>query len=102
MLSSSLKKRDKYGQEIKPGDVCVRLVRGNMTSTLQFCVFEKPAWGGKGSKGEFGRFITPDGTRTIKYTNVVFMFDSMSDRRSRAEQVIEVTRKFYEGNNETI
>lgn len=91
------KKKDAHGQALHPGDVCVRLKRSKTTtSTIEFCVYERESFGGKGSKGEFGRFITPDGKRSIKYSSVIFAFDPMGDRHSKAEQVKELVRQFYE------
>lgn len=96
---SRFKKKDAYGQVLNPGDVCVRLKRDKkkMSSSLEFCIYERESWGGESSKGEFGRFITPQGTRSIKYTSVVFAFDPMGERRNKSNEVTNITREFYEG-----
>lgn len=93
-------KKDKFSQNINPGDICVRQVRerNKMTSYLEFVIYKEGVWGGTSSKGEFGRFITPNGIRTIKYSSVVFAFDPLSERRSRADSVLSITKQFYEGN----
>lgn len=83
-------KKDKYGQDINPGDVCVWDGR--------LCVYRKHSWGAKGiSKGEYGKFITPEGIRTVKYTSVIFAFDPMGKRRNQSTTVKELCREFYEG-----
>lgn len=87
-------KRDKLGQIIQQGDVCVRMKTDR--SGIEFCIYKGEAWGGNGSKGEFGRFITPTGVRSIKYANVLFAFDPLGKRRSKSEQVKELAREFYE------
>lgn len=92
-------KKDSLGQDIFPGDVCIRQVKDKrkFNSTIEFCVYKGDSWGGSESKGEFGRFITPSGTRSIKYTSVVFAFDPMSKRRATSNQITELVREFYEG-----
>lgn len=90
-------KKDKHGQFIYPGDVCVRLHRSSQgTTELQFVSFDKPAWGGEGSKGEYGRFITPSGPSSIKYSSVVFAFDPIGKRKNNSPQVKQVVSEFYE------
>lgn len=97
-MTSRYKKKDSQGQALHPGDVCVRLRRSKkMASTIEFCVYERESFGGKGSKGEFGRFITPEGRRSIKYTSVVFAFDPMGERRNRSDTITQLTREYYEG-----
>lgn len=85
-------KKDAYGQVINPGDVCAR----SINDKVELVVYREDSWGGSKSKGEFGRFITPNGTRTIKYTSVVFVFDPLSERRAKTDSVIAITRKYYE------
>ena len=92
-MSSRWTKKDRYGQVLQPGDVCARTVNNK----VELVVYKGDSWGGNNSKGEFGRFITPDGTRTIKYTSVVFVFDPMGERHAKAEQVTKLVREFYEG-----
>ena len=94
----NFKKLDKKGQELNPGDVCVRLVRtGPYSQNLEFIVYKGEVFGGKGSKGEFGRFITPSGQSSIKYSSVVFVFEPVGERRSESDEVQTVLRKYYEG-----
>lgn len=93
-------KKDATGQVIHPGDVCVRVIRDGRKfnkSSLEFCVYSKPSWGGKGSKGEYGQFITPHGKSSLKFTSVIFAFDPMGERRNKSEQVAKLAREFYEG-----
>lgn len=92
-MSSRWHKKDAYGQVLHPGDVCARSVKDK----VELIVYKGESWGGSESKGEFGRFITPQGQRSIKYTSVVLAFDPMSDRRSKAKQVTGLVREFYEG-----
>lgn len=85
----TLNKRDGAGNTLKPGDVCIRHVKGK----LEYIVYKKEVWGGNGSKGEFGRFVTAEGESSIKFSNVLFAFDPLSSRRAKATKVI---RKYYE------
>jgi hypothetical protein len=92
----SFKKYDKYNQEIKPGDVCVRLEKDNKWGrTVEFCVYIGDTRGNSAT-GRFGRFQTLKGVRSFKYSNIIFAFDPLSERRNRSEEVINLTRKFYE------
>lgn len=86
---SNFKKVDKYLQEIFPGDVCVY--------NGEIVVYKKESWGGEGSKGEFGKFITESGIRSFKYKNVVFAFDPMGKRNNKSKTTKELCREFYEG-----
>lgn len=86
-------KHDKYGQVIYPGDVCVRASKKG----AEFVIYKKHSWGSKKSRGEFGRFITPNGECSVKYSSVIFVFNPLGDRRSKTEQVTKLIRKFYEG-----
>lgn len=92
-------KVDSQGQELNPGDVCVRMVKDGKfnKSKLEFCVYKKASWGGKNSEGKFGRFETPNGPRSIKYSSVLFVFDPINKRFSQSREAKECTRKFYEG-----
>lgn len=85
-------KKDAYGQVLTPGDVCAR----SINDKVELVVYREESWGGSKSKGEFGRFVTPNGTRTIKYTSVVFVFDPLSERRAKTDSVVAITRKYYE------
>lgn len=93
-MASIWLKRDRDGQVLHEGDVCVRITRPGHIP--QFCVYKGESYGKKGGKGEYGKFITPDGVTSIKYTSVLFSFDPMGKRRADTEQVREMTRKFYE------
>ena len=42
-------KYDRYGEVIRPGDVCARAGRGG----AELVVYKGHSWGAKGSKGEF-------------------------------------------------
>jgi hypothetical protein len=90
------KKYDKYGQVLRPGNVCVRLVKDNLKSSIGFCIYKEEVRGSK-SKGTYGRFITPEGVRSIKYSNVIFVFDTISETRSKSNTVRELTKQYYEG-----
>lgn len=85
----SFNKTDRYNQPLHPGDICVY--------DNQLVIYKKESWGGEGSKGEYGKFITTMGTRSIKYKNVIFAFDPMGERRNKSDEVRELCRKFYEG-----
>lgn len=83
-------KKDKYGQVIKPGDMC--MVAGK--DGIKFCLYKHEVK--RSTKGEYGRFITKSGVVTLKFTGVVFVFDPITDRRGRTEETTELTRRFYE------
>lgn len=85
-------KKDLLGQALHPGDVCAR----SLNDKVELVVYRGGSWGGANSKGEFGRFVTLNGQRTLKYTSVVFVFDPMSERRAKANEVLSITKKFYE------
>ena len=93
MSNSRWHKKDAYGQVLQPGDVCARAINNK----VELVVYKGESWGGSKSKGEFGRFITPSGNRSIKHSSVVFAFDPMGERRAKAEQVTKLVREFYEG-----
>ena len=86
-------KKDKYGEKIFPGDVCA----ARIDNRLQLIVYKGESWGGENSKGEFGQFVTTSGVRSIKYTSVIFVFDPVSSRRSKATETTAAIRKYYEG-----
>lgn len=91
-MTSRWNKKDAYGQVIHPGDVCARSIKGK----VELVVYKGESWGGSKSKGEFGQFITTLGKRSIKYSSVVFAFDPMGKRHTKAEQVTKLVRTFYE------
>ena len=86
-------KLDKYGYPIQAGDVCAI----SLNDDVQLAVYKSDSWGGPNSKGEYGRFITPTGVRTLKHSNVVFVFDPLGKRRSTAKLVQTMIQEFYEG-----
>ena len=88
-----LDKKDKYDQVLKPGDVCAVVIKDK----IQLVVYKEDSWGGKKSKGQYGRFISTTGTHTLKYTGVCFAFDPMGQRRSKAKTIQESIRTYYEG-----
>ncbi len=85
-------KRDRYGTQLTPGDICVRA----KDDKVEYIVYQKEVFGGKGSKGEFGRFRTSKGPVTIKYTSVVYVCDPMGERKYIPEEILDLTRSFYE------
>lgn len=88
-MSFSIKAKDKYNQEILPGDLCI--YKG------EFLIYVKRSYGSKLiGKGEYGQFIAGDKRRSIKFRNVVFMFDPMGKRRNSSKIITELCRKFYE------
>ncbi len=92
----SFKKKDVYDQDLNPGDVCIRQIKdGPYRKSIEFCVYKGEVRGNK-SKGTFGRFITPRGIVSLKYTSVIFVFDTASDRRSKAPEISGLVRRFYE------
>lgn len=95
-MSSRFDKHDKYGQVIKPGDVCAAVVQNK----VHLVVYKGDSWGGKHSKGEFGVFITPQGQSSLKYKGVVFAYDPMGERRSMAREIQSGVREYYEGKQE--
>lgn len=89
MLSFS--KHDAYGQVLKPGDVCVYQQKDKGP---RFCVYKQEVK--NTTKGQYGRFITDKGIVTLKFTSVIFVFDSITDRRSKDKEVSKLIRSFYE------
>ena len=92
-LRESLVKRDKFGQEIKPGALCIR---NDRKEQIEFCIY-KGATRGNNATGKYGRFITMDGKVSIRYSSVVFIFEPSSDRRTQAEEITKLMRSYYEG-----
>ena len=95
-MSSRFDRHDTYGQIINPGDVCAAVVKNN----IHLVVYKGDSWGGKHSKGDFGVFITPNGTSSLKYNNIVFAFDPMGKKRSMAREIQSGVREYYEGKQE--
>ena len=101
-LQESLIKRDKYGQELTPGCVCVRVRKNAWPRTndeprqnLEFCVYKGVTRGSK-STGKFGRFITANGEVSIRHGGVVFVFEPSSERRAKTEEITKLVRSYYE------
>lgn len=85
----NFRKEDRYGVQIRHGDVCVY--------DNELVVYKRESWGGEGSKGEYGRFITSKGMRSLKYSSVVFAFDPMGERRHNSAELNKLVREYYEG-----
>lgn len=88
----SHKKYDRYGNHIRPGDICTR----SKEDRVEYVIYKGEVFGSKTGKGEFGRFLTVDGQTSLKYTSVVFAFDPLSKRRPTAKEVTRLIKKFYE------
>lgn len=88
-LSESLKKRDKYGAIIKPGDVCVW---GSKAGAI-ICIYAGNAPGGM--TGRYGSFHTPVGLKSIAYKNIVAAYDSMGNRIINHDITKRLMREFY-------
>lgn len=89
-------KYDKYGQKLRPGNVCVRIVKIGHDRSIEFCIYKEDVSGSK-SKGTFGRFITPKGLRSLKYQGVIFVFDPISSDVATTPEVRTMVREYYEG-----
>lgn len=87
------RKYDALGAEIKPGDICVRGTK----SGIEPVIYRGETTANGKSTGKFGRFYTAKGKTSIRYSNVIFAFDPVGDRRNKSEEVQLLTRKFYEG-----
>lgn len=85
---------DKFGQQINPGDVCVWHHR---REGIKFLIYKGIVYGGKGSKGEYGSFISGGDRVTVKYSSTVFVFSPLTKRRSMAREVQSPVRSYYEG-----
>lgn len=89
-LRRSLTKRDKYGAEISPGDVCVW---GSKAGAI-ICVYAGNAPGGK--TGLYGSFHTPIGIKSIAYKNIVIAYDPMgSGERVSHDIAKRLLRNYY-------
>lgn len=101
-LRESLTKRDKYGQELTPGCVCVRVRKNPWPRTnneprqnLEFCIYKGATRGNKAT-GQYGRFITAKGEVSIRHDGVVFVFEPSSERRAKTEEITKLVRSYYE------
>lgn len=88
-LAESLRKKDKYGAELSPGDVCVW---GSKAGAI-ICVYAGEAKGGL--TGKYGRFHTPIGEKSIAYKNIVVAYDSMGKRIINHDITKQLMREFY-------
>lgn len=82
-------KKDKYGQAIMPGNVCVYDGR--------FVVFKRHSWGGASSKGLYGVFIDNGKEVSVRYSSVLFVFEPSSKRHSEAPVLRKLLKEYYEG-----
>ena len=90
-LAESLKKRDKYGAVLTPGDVCVW---GSKVGAI-ICVYAGDTQGSS-STGRYGRFHTPIGIKSIAYKNIVVAYDPMgSGERVSHDISKKLLREFY-------
>ena len=89
-LAESLKKRDKYGAVLTPGDVCVW---GSKNGAI-ICVYVGDTRGSS-STGRYGSFHTPVGLKSIAYKNIVVAYDSMGQRIINHDITKKLMRKFY-------
>lgn len=88
-LVESLKKRDKYGAVLTPGDVCVW---GSKAGAI-ICIYAGDAPGGM--TGRYGSFHTPVGLKSIAYKNIVAAYDSMGNRIINHDITKRLMREFY-------
>jgi hypothetical protein len=88
-LTESLKKRDKYGAILKPGDVCIW---GSKAGAI-ICIYAGGAPGGM--TGQYGSFHTPVGLKSIRYKNIVAAYDSMGQRIINHDITKRLMREFY-------
>lgn len=88
-------KRDSTGEAIKPGDMCLYTRRQGSERIVEFCIYIGDTKG-NGSTGNYGQFKTTTGKRSLKYSNIIFAFDPLGERRNQSEQVKEIIRKYYE------
>lgn len=88
-LRESLIKRDKYGAELHPGDVCVW---GSKAGAI-ICIYAGTAPGSM--TGRYGSFHTPVGLKSIAYKNIVVAYDSMGKRVINHDISKKLMREFY-------
>lgn len=88
-LTESLRKRDKYGAVLKPGDICVW---GSKAGAI-ICIYAGVAPGGM--TGRYGSFHTPVGLKSIAYKNIVVAYDSMGRRVINHDITKRLMREFY-------
>lgn len=90
-MNLDFKKRDKYGQELNPGDI----VAISRKDKVELLIYKEEVYGGKKNGGLRGRFQDLEGTTTVKYSNVVFVFDPMGKRKAGTPAVKELIRRHY-------
>lgn len=89
-LTKSLRKRDKYGAILHPGDVCVW---GSKAGAI-ICVYAGIAPGGK--TGRYGEFHTPIGKKSIAYKNIVIAYDPMGSGERVSHDISKrLLREYY-------
>ena len=89
-LRRSLTKRDKYGAELRPGNVCVW---GSKAGAI-LCLYIGDTRGNN-STGTYGRFYTQTGIRSIAYKSVVLAYDSIGSRIVNHGATKELMRNYY-------
>lgn len=90
-LAESLRKRDKYGAILSPGDVCVW---GSKAGAI-ICVYAGDTTGNSAT-GRYGRFHTPIGLKSIAYKNIVIAYDPMgSGERVSHDISKKLLREYY-------
>ena len=85
-------KYDMLGAEIRPGDICVVYTKQGIKPVIYI-----GGTRGNASTGKFGRFYTPEGKSSIRYSSVIFAFDPLGERRNNSETISKLLRKYYEG-----
>lgn len=92
-MNLRLKKTDRFGHVLRPGDICVRAV----DDQPQYIIYKGEAYGAKGiSKGEYGRFLTGNHKTTVKYSSVAFVLDPMGKRKASSVEIKTLIKRFYE------
>lgn len=87
-LRASLRKRDKYGEELFEGDVCVWTSKSGSI----LCVYAGVAPHSK--TGQVGTFFTGIGKKSIPYKSIVLMYDPMG-RKIRHDEAKRLLREYY-------
>lgn len=90
-LTTSLRKRDKYGAILSPGDVCVW---GSKAGAI-ICVYAGGT-NGNAASGRYGRFHTPIGIKSIAYKNIVIAYDPMGSGKRVSHDISKrLLREYY-------
>lgn len=86
----SFRRVDKYGAELRPGDVCVW---GSKNGAV-ICVYKSDSPGGK--TGKYGQFYTISGIKSIAYKSVIGIYDPIGKgERINHDVAKELLRRFY-------